>query len=135
MATSKLPSAKGSVRLTNRYPVVEPDEPVEPAVRFAVFVGEIHGGDSAAVALGDVAGGAADPAARVEDFTLTADLRQVHQVGGGEAAHGVEVLQQAEVGGCEAVEVLSGGEQRSLDVVARQARRVLVLDCVVHFCT
>src|SRR5882757_2251069 len=125
----------GDVRLADGYPVVEPDESVEPAVRLTVFVGEIHGGDAAAVAVGNVTGGAAHPAAGVEHPTLTCDLRQVHQLGGGVAAHRVEVLQQAQVGGRQAVEVLPGGNQRPLDVVARQAGRVLVLDCVVHRCT
>ena len=54
---------------------------------------------------------------------------------GGVAAHGVEVLQQAQVGGFEVVEVFPGGDQRLLDVAPRQAGRVLGLDRVVHFCT
>ena len=56
----------GDVRLANGYPVVEPDESIEPTVRFAVLVGQIHGGNRAAAVVGDVAGGAADPAAGVE---------------------------------------------------------------------
>src|SRR6516162_3160725 len=125
----------GHVRLTNGDEVAEADDSVEPTVRFAVFVGEIHGDNGGAVAVGDIARGATDPASGVEDPGAACDLRQVHQLGGGVAAHNVKVLQQAEVGGREAVEVLSGGEQRVLDVAARQTGRVLALDRVVHFCT
>src|SRR6185312_113988 len=55
--------------------------------------------------------------------------------GGGVPAHGVEVLQQGQIGGHEVIEDLPGGDQRPLYVVPRQAGRVLALDCVGHFCT
>jgi hypothetical protein len=52
-----------------------------------------------AAAFGNVPGGAADCAARIEDLVVGGDLDQVGQLGGGDAAHRVEVLEQSEVRG------------------------------------
>ena len=85
--------------------------------------------------VGDVAGGAADAAAGIEHPGLACNPGEVHQLAGGIAAHGVEVLQQSQIGGRKVVEVLAGSDQRPLDVPPRQAGRVLVLQLVVHCCT
>ena len=81
-----------------------------------------------AAAFGDVAGGSADPAAGVEDLVVGGDLGQVGQLGGGDAAHRVEVLQQREVRGPKVAEVFPGGYERLLDGLPGSAGRVLGLD-------
>ena len=95
----------GDVCLAHRDPVIKPGKLVEPPSGLTVFRGEIHGGHVAAAAFGDVAGGSADSAARVEDLVLGGDLDQVGQLGGGDAAHRVEVLKQSEVRGPKVAEV------------------------------
>jgi hypothetical protein len=69
----------------------------------------------AAAAFSDVAGCSADSAAGVEDLVVGGDLDQVGQLGGGDAAHRVEVLQQSEVRGPKVAEVFPGGDERLLD--------------------
>ena len=109
---------EGQVRdvcLAHGDPVVKPDKLVEPPCGLTVFLGKIHGDHVAAAAFGDVAGGSADSAARVEDLVVGGDLDQVGQLGGGDAAHRVEVLQQSEVLRPKVVEVFPGGHERLLD--------------------
>lgn len=87
----------------------------------AVLGGEIHGGNRAAAVLCDVARGAADSAARVEHSALRRDPGQIHQLRGGEAAHGVKVLEQHQIGGCHIGQILSGVDQGALDVAPRKS--------------
>jgi spermidine synthase len=77
---------------------------------------------------------AADPRPRVEHFALIGNAAQVYQLGCGDAAHRVEVLEQPEVRRREMAEVLSGGNEGLLDTASRNARRVLGIglgDCHV----
>ena len=88
----------GDVCLPNGDPLVQPDEPVEPAGCFAVFLGQVDGGDPViGGVVGDLARRAADPGARVEDCGLRCDPDRVHQLAGGNATHGVKVLELPQI--------------------------------------
>lgn len=58
------------VCLAHADPVVQPGKLVEPPCGRTIFLGEIYGSHVAAAAFGDVAGGSADSAARVEDLVV-----------------------------------------------------------------
>ena len=116
------------VCLAHGDPVVKPGKLVEPPCGLTVFLGEIHGDHVAAAASGDVAGCSADTAAGAEDLVVGGDPGQVGQLGGGDAAHRVEVLQQSEVRRPEVAEVFPGGDERLLDGLPGSAGRVLGLD-------
>jgi hypothetical protein len=77
--------------------VAEPDGVVEPLGDLAVLACDVDGGDAGAPLGGDQAGGPTDPGAGVEDTVARADLREVEQRGGGEAAEAVEVLEHREL--------------------------------------
>jgi hypothetical protein len=127
----KVASSNGRFRdvcLAHGDPVVQPGKLVEPPCGRTVFLGEIHGDHVAAAASGDVAGGSADTAARVEELVAGGDLDQVGQLGGGDAAHRVEVLKQSEVRRPKVAEVFPGGDERLLDGLPGRAGRVLGLD-------
>jgi hypothetical protein len=97
----------GDVCLANGDPVVQSDKPIEPTGRFAILLGEIDGGNPALTPVCDEARSTADPGARIEHFGLTCDADQVHQLGCGNAAHRVEVLEQPKILGRKMAEVLS----------------------------
>jgi len=127
----------GDVPLPDRDQVVQPGELVEPAGRVTVLLGQVDGGDPAAVLVGQETGGAADPAAGVEHVVCGRDRGQFGKLAGGDPAHRVEVLEQAEVGGLEAAGVLPGGDEGLLDVLPGQAGAVLDADvahCFVSRC-
>ena len=115
MSSACIVAAAWSVRSFHCDPVVKPGKLVEPPCGLTVFPGEIHGDHVAAAASGDVTGGSADTAARVEDLVVGGDLNQVGQLGGGDAAHRVEVLKQSEVRGPKVAGVFPGGGERLLD--------------------
>jgi hypothetical protein len=117
--------------LAHGDPVVKPDKLVEPSRDLTVFLGEIHGDHVAAAALDDVSSGSADSAARVKDLVGGGDLDQVGQLGGGDAAHRVEVLKQSEVLGPKVAEVFPGGYECVLDGLPGSAGRVLGFDLYV----
>ena len=109
------------VSVMDGYPVVQADEPIEPTGCFAVLLGEVDGGDSAAVLVGEEAGCSADPATGVEYFVVAGDFGQFGQLAGCDPARGVEVLQHAEVGGLYVVEIHAGCDQGLFDVVSGEA--------------
>jgi hypothetical protein len=76
----------------------------------------------------DKARSAADPRARVKHFALVRDAAQIYQLGCGNAAHRVEVLEQPEICRRETAEVLSSGDKGLLNTASRKARRVLGTD-------
>jgi hypothetical protein len=87
------------VSLAYGDPVVQSHESIEPTGCFAVLLGQVDGGDAAAVMVGEEAGGSADPATGVEHLSLTCDLGQFGQLAGGDSTQGVEVLEYAKVSG------------------------------------
>ena len=109
----------GDVRPADGDLIVKSDKAIEPTGGFAVLLGQVDRRDRAAAPVGDVARGTADPAAGVEYLVLAGDPGEVHQLAGGDATHGVEVLEHPEVGGLEPVEILSGRNEGPLDVGPR----------------
>ena len=61
-----------------------------------------------------------------------ADLREVDQGGGGEAAEAVEVVEHREVGSFEGIGLLAGLGQRPLDVRTGEAGGVRLIFCRRH---
>jgi hypothetical protein len=107
---------------------VEARDLVEPAGRLAVLRGQVHRAHLAAVCGGEEPGGPADAGARVEHAILAGDPGELGQLAGGDAAQRVEVLERAEVRGCQVVRVLARGDEGLLDALPGQARRVLGAD-------
>ena len=87
----------GDVCLAHGNAIVQPDEPIEPTGCFAILVSQIDGRHPTPALFGDQTGGTADTAAGVEHILVADDVEQVHQLAGGDAAHGVEILKRCEV--------------------------------------
>ncbi len=87
----------GDVRLLDGNPIAQFHNVIEPTVDIAILCGQIDGGDAAGVRIGDEASGTADPAARVKYLVGRCDPDQLHQLAGGNATHGVEVLEKRKV--------------------------------------
>src|SRR3954447_17643292 len=77
--------------------VAQPDGVIEPFGDRAVLRREVDRGDTGAPLVGDQPGGPADSAAGVEDAVGGADLSQVDERRGGEAAEAMEVLEHRKV--------------------------------------
>ena len=107
----------GDVGLLHGDPIVQPDEPVEPTSRFAVLFGEIDGGHPAPAPVGEEAGGTADTAAGVQHMVVAGDSQQLRELAGGDAPHGVEILERREVRRLKVCEFQTCGDERALDVV------------------
>src|SRR5438552_1907656 len=101
--------------------VTEPDRVVEPFRDLAILGCEVYGGDSRAPLGGDQPGGPTDSGAGVEHAVACADLCEVDQGGGGEAAEAMEVLEHRKVGWLERDGLLTGIGQGPFDVGASQA--------------
>src|SRR3954447_480766 len=108
--------------------VAEPDRVIEPRGDLAVLGCEVDRGDMGATLRGDQAGGPADSGAGIEDTVSCADLRQVDQGSGGEAAEAMEVLEHRKIGRLEPVRLLTGRSQGAFDPGAGQAGRVGLFD-------
>lgn len=118
----------GDVALPDADLAVEAGELVEPASCLAVLRGQVHGADLAAVGGGEEPGGPADAGACVQHAVLAGDPSQLGELAGGDAAQRVEVLERAEVRGCQMVQVLARGDECLLDALPGQAGRVLGAD-------
>jgi hypothetical protein len=52
-------------------------------------------------------------------MVVAGDVEQVDQLVGGDAAHGVEILERCEVGGLEMSKIQTCREERTLDALPR----------------
>jgi len=118
----------GDITLPDADLAVEAGDLVEPAGRLAVLRGQVHRAHLAAVGGGEEPGGPADAGAGVEHAILAGDPGELGELAGGDAAQRVEVLERAEVRGCQVVQVVARGDEGPLYALPGQARRVLGAD-------
>ena len=112
--------------------VAEPDGVVEPFGDVAVLGREIDRCDTGTLLGRDQAGGPADSGAGIEDTVAGADVHEVDERGGGEAAEAMEVLEHRKLGRLHRVDVLAGRRQRPFDIGARVAGGVGLFGCGSH---
>src|ERR1700735_467911 len=108
-------------------PVIQRDELIQPARGFAVLLGEVNGGDSTAVPVGEEAGRAADATTGIEHFVMVLDFGQLGQSAGGDSAERVEVLDRTQMLNMNLTEVFAGRDESLLDVLSGHAGRVLAV--------